>query len=95
MRRFTVDGLCRQGENGFGNEMKPGIDSRFGPHYPPTGKAFLSNNNLGYAHHAARQKVARDLRRYETKRSGSDWRGYGLGSDLYHCLVVRLFADDP
>ena len=42
VRRFAVDGLCRRGDNGFGNEMKLGIDSRFGPHRLLTGKAFLS-----------------------------------------------------
>jgi hypothetical protein len=30
------------GDNGFGYEMKPAIDSRFGPHGLPTGKAFLT-----------------------------------------------------
>ncbi len=39
-RRFAVDGLCRRGDNGFGNEMKLGNDSRFGPHRLLTGKAF-------------------------------------------------------
>ena len=41
----AVDRLRRQGDTGPGNEMKLGIDSRFGPHRRLTGKAFLSNDS--------------------------------------------------
>jgi len=40
--RFAVDGLCLRGDSDFGNEMKLGIASRFGPHRLLTGKAFLT-----------------------------------------------------